>query len=450
MISGRQGRMNIIPKGSRAAFMLRALRSRNYRLFFGGQVVSVVGTWISTTATSWLVYRLTGSAFLLGLVGFAGQFPALILGPLAGAYVDRWDRHRLLIATQTLSMIQSFALALLTLTGRINVPAILVLNGFQGMVNAFDMPCRQAFLLTMVEDKEDLGNAIALNSSTFNTARLLGPSIAGALIAASSEGWCFLIDGVSYFAVIIALLQMRIVRRPVGAQPRVSTWKYFLEGWAYVLGFRPIRSIITLLALVSLVGAPYAVLMPVFADDVLGGGPQTLGLLMTASGGGALAAALWLAARKSVLGLGRLIPIAAGIFGLGLVGVGFSRMLWLSLIFMIVVGFGLMAQMAASNTLIQTIVDDEKRGRVMSFYVMAILGTAPFGSLMAGTLSARIGAPHTVILGGLCCVAGALWFARGLPLLRQVVRPIYQRMGILPELARAVQTATEPSIPPED
>jgi MFS family permease len=302
----------------------------------------------------------------------------------------------------------------------------------------------------MIEDKEDLGNAIALNSSMFNVARLLGPSIAGVIIAAASEGWCFLIDGFSYFAVIVALFQMRIPRRPVAASRRVGALKQFVEGWTYVVGFRPIRSIIMLLALVSIVGVPYTVLMPIFANTVLAGGPYTLGFLMTASGGGALLGALWLAARRSVLGLGRLIPLAAGTFGLGLIGFSVSRTLWLSLCCMFVTGAGLMVQMGASNTLIQTIVDDEKRGRVMSFYVMAFLGTAPFGSLMAGTLSARIGAPQTLFIGGMCCIAGALWFARALPMLRRAIHPIYIKMGILPEIASGLQTATELSMPPED
>lgn len=430
--------------------MLRALRYRNYRLFFGGQVVSLIGTWITMTATSWLVYRLTRSAFLLGFVGFAGQFPGFVMGPFAGTYVDRWDRHRLLIATQTLSMLLSFILAALTLSGGITVPAIIVLNAVQGAVNAFDMPCRQALLSTLIEDKEDLGNVIALNSSMFNVARLLGPTLAAGIIATASEGWCFLIDGFSYFAVIVALFQMRIDPRPITAGHKIAAWQQFVEGWTYVFGFHPIRSIMTLLALVSLVGFPYTVLMPIFANTILGGGPYSLGLLMTASGGGALLGALWLAARKSVLGLGRLIPIAAATFGLGLIGFSLSRTLWLSIVFMIVTGVGFMVQMAASNTLIQTIVDDEKRGRVMSFYVMAFLGTAPFGSLMAGTLSARIGAPQTLFIGGACCIAGALWFARSLPMLRQAVHPIYVRMGILPELASGLHTATELSVPPDE
>jgi MFS family permease len=438
-----------VPGGSRAAFMLRALRYRNYRLFFGGQVVSLIGTWITTTATSWLVYRLTGSAFLLGFVGFAGQLPAFLAGPFAGTYIDRWNRHRVLVVTQTISMFQSFALALLMFTGQITIPAIVVLSAVQGLVNAFDMPCRQAFLSTMIEDREDLGNAIALNSSMFNTARLLGPSIAGAIIAVAGEGWCFLLDGFSYFAVIIALLQMRIPARSPGARRDTSALQEFVQGWRYVFGFGPMRSIIGLLALVSVVGIPYLVLMPIFADTILGGGPYTLGFLMTASGAGALLGALWLAARRSVIGLGRVIPIAAAIFGLGLIAFALSRSFWLSMFFMVITGFGLMVQMASSNTLIQTIVDDEMRGRVMSFYVMAFLGTAPFGSLMAGSLSARIGAPYTLMIGGVICLAGAARFATALPAIRQAVRPIYVRMGILPELADRARAATDLMIPPE-
>jgi MFS family permease len=434
---------------SRIAFTLRALSYRNYRLFFGGQIISLIGSWITLTATSWLVYRLTGSALLLGVVGFAGQLPAFLMGPVAGAYVDRWDRHRLLVGTQVISMLQSFILAALTLTGRITVPAVIVLNAVQGVVNAFDMPARQAFLVTMITDKDDLPNAIALNSSMFNAARLVGPSVAGLIIAASGEGWCFLIDGFSYFAVIIALLLMQNVRQAARRASQVTVLTQFREGLRYVLNFRPIRSLMTLLAMVSLLGMPFAVLMPVFANDVLGGGPHTLGFLMTASGAGALIGALWLATRKSVAGLGRVILISTGIFSCGLLAFSFSRVLWLSLIFLIVVGFGMMVQFAASNTVIQTIVDDEKRGRVMSFYTMCFLGTAPFGSLLAGTLSARIGAPHTVLISGLCCAVAAVWFSRELPAIRAVVRPLYVKMGILPEVAVGLQTATQLMTPPE-
>jgi MFS family permease len=429
--------------------MLRALRYRNYRLFFGGQVVSLAGTWITTTATSWLVYRLTGSAVLLGVVGFAGQFPAFLMGPFAGIVVDRWDRHRLLVITQTMSMLQSFALALLTLTGHITVEAIVLLSVVQGLVNAFDMPGRQAFLITMIDNKEDLGNAIALNSSMVNAARLVGPSIAGVVIAVASEGWCFLIDGFSYVAVIVALLKMRIPPALETPARRRNAWHQFNEGLHYALGFRPIRSIIMLLALVSLVGVPYSVLMPVFATSVFRGGPNTLGFLMTASGCGALAGALWLAQRKSVVGLGRIISIMSALFGAGLVAFSFAHVLWIAVPCLVVAGFGFMVQMASSNTVLQTIVDDEKRGRVMSFYMMAFLGTAPFGSLIAGWMSSRIGAPKTLQLGGICCMAGAFWFSTELPAIRKAVRPIYVRMGILPEVAAGLANAAASSVPPE-
>jgi MFS family permease len=429
--------------------MLRALAYRNYRLFFGGQVVSLVGTWITTTATNWLVYRLTGSAFLLGVVGFAGQFPAFVIGPFAGIFVDRWDRQRLLVVTQTISMVQSFALAGLVLSGRITLEWIVVLSVVQGIVNAFDMPGRQAFLLTMIESRGDLGNAIALNSSMVNLARLVGPSIAGAVIATTSEGWCFFIDGVSYVAVIVALLRMKIARGAAAPIARRSALQQFSEGFAYAFGFRPIRSIILLLAIVSLVGVPYSVLMPVFATSVFHGGPHTLGLLMTSSGCGALLGALWLAGRRSVIGLGRIIAVASGLFGVGLIAFSFSHVLWLAMPCLVVAGFGFMVQMASSNTVIQTIVDDEKRGRVMGFYMMAFLGTAPFGSLIAGWLSSRIGAAQTLMVGGACCILAALWFASALPAIRSSVRPIYVRLGILPEMASGLASAAELSVPPE-
>jgi MFS family permease len=434
---------------SSVAFMLRALAYRNYRLFFGGQVVSLVGTWMTTTATSWLVYRLTGSAFLLGVVGFAGQFPAFLLGPFAGIVVDRWDRHRLLVVTQTISMLQSFTLAALVLSGRITLGWIVGLSVLQGLVNAFDMPARQAFLLTMIENRGDLGNAIALNSSMVNLARLLGPSIAGLIIAVTSEGWCFLIDGVSYVAVLVALLRMRLAHRVAPPPTRRSPIQQFTEGFVYAFGFGPIRSIILLLATVSLVGVPYSVLMPVFAKTVFHGGPHTLGLLMTASGCGSLVGALWLARRRSVLGLGRVIPFASALFGAGLIAFSFTHVLWLAIPCLVMTGCGFMVQMASSNTVIQTIVDDGKRGRVMSFYMMAFFGMVPFGSLIAGALSSRMGAAQTLRLGGACCLLGAVWFASALPALRSAVRPIYIRLGILPEITAGLADAAQLSVPPE-
>jgi MFS family permease len=434
---------------SRIAFMLRAFSYPNYRLFFGGQIVSVIGSWISMTATSWLVYRLTGSAMALGVVGFAGQIPGFVLGPFAGAFLDRWDRHRVLVVTQILSMVQSFALALLTFTGHITVPSIIALNAVQGLVNAFDMPARQAFVPTMISDREDLANAIAMNSSMFNAARLIGPSIAGFMIATAGEAWCFLVDGFSYFAVILALLAMKDVRTLHRPAAHAGIIEHLLDGWRYVLGFRPIRSLMLQLAWLCLVAMPFSVLMPVFADRILSGGPDTLGFLMASSGLGALSGALWLATRKSVIGLGRVIMVNTIVFGAGLIGFGLSRWLWLSLIFMTITGFGMMVQMASTNTVIQTIVDDEKRGRVMSFYTMAFLGTAPFGSLFAGWLSTRIGAPRTVMLSGALCLVTSAWFARELPAIRALVRPIYMRMGILPEVAQGLQSATSLMRPPE-
>jgi len=429
--------------------MLRALAYRNYRLFFGGQVVSLVGTWITTTAINWLVYRLTGSAVMLGTVAFASQVPSFLLGPFAGIIVDRIDRHRLLVVTQTISMLQSLALAGLVFSGHVTIGWLVALGVVQGLVNAFDMPARQSFLLTMIENKEDLGNAIALNSSMVNLARLVGPSIAGVVIAAVGEGWCFAIDGISYIAVIIALLRMRIAPAPARPARERHAVAEFVEGWHYAFGFHPIRAVILLLAVVSLVGVPYSVLMPVFATRVFQGGPHTLGLLMTASGCGALLGALWLAGRRSVVGLGRVIPAAAAVFGAGLFAFSLAPALWLAIPCLVLAGFGFMVQMASSNTIIQTIVDDEKRGRVMSFYMMAFLGTAPFGSLIAGWMASRIGPAHTLQVGGVCCLVAALWFARALPAIRAAVRPIYIRLGILPEMAAGLSTAAEVSVPPE-
>lgn len=431
------------------AFMLRALSHRNYRLFFSGQSISLIGTWMTRIATSWLVYRLTGSEMLLGVVGFAGQMPSFILAPFAGVLVDRWNRHRLLIATQVLAMIQSIALGILALTGLITIWQIIVLSLLQGIINAFDMPARQAFVVEMVEKREDLANAIALNSSMVNAARLLGPSIGGIIIAAVGEGWCFMLDGISYLAVIGSLLAMKITPHVTKPGKDSNTFQQLREGWAYTSGFSPIRKILLLLAIVSLVGMPYTVLMPVFANEILHGGPNTLGLLMAASGVGALTGAMFLAARKTVLGLGKFIPLMAGAFGAGLVAFSFSRALWLSLLLMVLTGLGFMVQMAVSNTLLQTIVDEDKRGRVMSFYTMAFMGTAPFGSLLAGSMAEKIGAPHTLMLGGLGCILGALWFANSLPALRRDIRPIYVRIGILPEVASGIQNTLEMTVPPE-
>ena len=410
--------------------MLRALRHRNYRLFFGGQSVSLVGTWITRIATAWLVYRLTGSELLLGVVGFCGQIPTLVLSPFAGVLVDRWDRHRILVVTQVLSMLQSVALAALAFPRIITVYDILVLQVVQGIINAFDTPARQAFVIEMVGSREDLPNAIALNSSMVNGSRIIGPSIGGALIAAFGEGWCFALDAISYLAVIASLLAMQVNR---AKRTRASTpvWEELRSGVRYAIGSVPIRTALLLLAIVSTMGMPYTVLMPAIAATVLHGGAHTLGFLMTASGVGALVGALYLASRHTVLGLGRAILVATLLFGLGLVAFALSRNFWLSLLVLPIVGAGMMVQMASTNTILQTIVEEELRGRVMAFYTMAFLGTAPIGSLLAGVVADRIGTPATILIGGVVCIVAGAWFGVRLPRLRALVRPIYVRRGIL-------------------
>jgi MFS family permease len=409
----------------------RALRHRNFRLFFGGQSISLIGTWMTRVATSWLVYRLTRSPLLMGTVGFAGQIPTFLLAPLAGVVADRFDRHAILVWTQAISMVQSLLLAVLTLTHRITIPEILALSVLQGMVNSLDTPTRQSFMVKMVDDKADLSNAIAINSSMVNIARLIGPSLAGMLIAVSNEGWCFAADGVSYIAVIASLLMMRL---PAANEARATTsmMTELSEGWTYVTGFAPIRTILTLFALISLMGWPFMVLMPIFAAQVLRGGPHTLGFLMGAAGVGSLVCALTMAMRRNVRGLTKMLPIGAAAFGLGLICFGVSRSIWLSMPMMLLTGFGMMQGMTASNTILQTLVDEKMRGRVMSYYTMSFMGMAPFGSLLAGAMAHAIGAPRTVIINGLACILGALWFSTRLKTIRAQMRPIYQRLGVVP------------------
>ncbi len=421
-----------VPKSS-MAHAWRALRHRNFKLFFFGQGISVIGTWMTRLATSWLVYRLTRSALLLGVVSFAGQIVSFALGPFAGVFVERLNRRKLLVWTQAAAAVQSLALAALTLARVITLWEIIALIAFQGLINAFDMPGRQSFLVQMVEDRDDLSNAIAINSSMANGARLIGPAIAGLVIAAVGEGWCFLIDGVSYFAVIASLLLMRI--RPKDTDFRRNAHSMFeqiREGWDYVRSFRPIRTILVMFALLSLMGWPYSVLLPIFAGQVLHGGAHTLGWLTGASGIGALVSGLSLTVRKSVVGLARMLQIAGALLGGALILFGLSHTLWLSLVLMVFVGFGLMQGAAVSNTIIQSLVPEDKRARVMGYYTMAFFGSAPFGSLLAGALAHRIGAPHTVMITGACCIAGSLWFTLNLPKVDAAMRPIYQEMGLLP------------------
>jgi MFS family permease len=415
-------------------FMARALRHKNYRLFFGGQGVSLVGTWMQQVALSWLVYRLTNSALLLGLVGFAGQFPTFLLTSFAGVLADRWPRLRLLIVIQTLSAIQASILALLTLTGHIAVWHIFVLGICMGAITAFDVPTRQSLIGDMLEKREDLGNAIALNSAMFNGARLVGPSIAGLLLSVTSEGVCFLLNALSFMAVIAALAAMkipRVVKKPV-KQRILHDLK---EGYTYGFGFPPVRYMLLNLALLSLMGMPYTVLMPIFARDILGGGAHTLGFLVAMSGVGALVSALYLASRKSVIGLGRVVAIASGIFGSALVLFSFSRHVPLSLFLSLCTGFGFMSVITSTNTILQTLSEEDKRGRVMSLYTMAFMGMTPFGSLIIGSLANEIGAPHAVTAGGIVCMLSAYLFFSRLPTFRKLIRPIYIEKGIVSEIS---------------
>ena len=382
-------------------------------------------------ATTWLVYRLTHSALLLGVVSFTGQIVAALLGPFAGVWVERLNRRRLLVWTQVLGGIQSLALAALTLAGIITLPEIIALAALQGLINAFDMPGRQSFLVHMVEDRNDLSNAIAINSSMANGARLIGPAIAGLIVAAFGEGWCFLIDGLSYIPVVASLLMMRL--EPWGAPvARASMLEQMREGWDYVRNFPPVRTVLVMFALVSLMGFPYSVLLPLFAGQVLHGGPATLGWLTGATGVGALISAFSLAVRKSVVGLSRMLQVAAATLGTALILFGLSRVLWLSLLLMLFAGFGLLQTASVSNTIVQSLVPDDKRARVMSYYTVAFFGASPLGSLFAGVLASRIGAPHTVMVTGACCLAAALWFTLELPKIRAQMRPVYEERGLLP------------------
>ncbi|MDP3804234.1 MAG: MFS transporter [Candidatus Omnitrophota bacterium] len=420
--------------------IFRALRYRNFRLFFIGQGVSLVGTWMQAIAMSWLVYRMTNSPFLLGLVGFSSQIPTFILAPFAGVIVDRLNRHRMLILTQALSMVQAILLAFLTLSGSIAVWHLILLGFFLGCINSLDIPARQSFIVEMVEKREDLGNAIAINSFIFNAARLIGPSIAGIIIALAGEGICFLINGVSFLSVIAALVAMKVGPYKIKGVKR-NIFVDLKEGLRYAYTFLPIRYILMLLGVVSVMGMSYTVLMPVFAKDILHGGAGTFGILMSSAGIGAIAATIYLASRKSIVGLGGMIPIFAALFSAGIIVFSISRTLWFSLVMLAITGFGMMAHMAASNIIIQTVVDDDKRGRVMGFYTMTFIGLAPFGCLLAGSLASRIGATNTLIAGGSVCILASIAFASKVPLLSKAIHPIYRKMGIIPEVASGLGPA---------
>jgi MFS family permease len=407
---------------------LRALRHRNFQLFFSGQLISLVGTWMQNIAQDWLVYRMTGSSLLMGTVAFVSQIPIFLLAPVAGIVADRYNRHRIVIATQTASMILALTLATLTLTGRVRIWEIMVIASLLGVVNAFDIPARQAFLIEMV-GRDDLLNAIALNSSMFNSARIIGPAIAGIVVATVGEGWCFFANGISYIAVIAGLLMMRLTKR-MELQKHGSPLENMIEGFRFARHTAPVQALLLLTGFVSLAAMPYTVLMPIFAGRILHGGARELGLLMMMTGVGALLGALTLASKPSVSGLGKWVWMAATGFGTSLILFSFSRHLWLSLLFLVPTGFGMMVQMGATNTLLQVMVPDRLRGRVMSLYSMMFIGMGPIGAFAGGALAARIGAPLTVSIGGLVCVVGGAIFARRLPAIRGVARQLILAHGM--------------------
>ncbi|MCE5329852.1 MFS transporter [bacterium] len=428
--------------------ILRSLRYRNYRLFFGGQLISLVGTWMQQIAMSWLVYHLTGSGFMLGLITFFSQIPSFLISPFAGVFTDRWNKHKALIITQIFSMIQAFIIAVLTLTGTVQVWHIILLSLMLGFINAFDMPIRQAFVIEMIEDRKDLGNAIALNSSMVNGARLFGPAIAGLLVAAVGEGMCFLINAISFIAVIIALLFMRIKKAYIKTESK-NIFLELKEGFKYSFGFAPIRDVLILIAVVSLIGMPYTVLMPIFANDILKGGSDVLGFLMAATGVGALAGGIILANKRSATGFGKIMALSTAIFGVTLVIFSFSKILWFSVVILIFVGFGMIMLISSVNTFLQTITNDEMRGRVMSYFTMAFIGMSPFGSLISGGVADAIGAPYTVMIGGVIVIICAVVFSIRLPVLRKLARPVFIKKGIIVEIGKGIQPTIDLDNPPK-
>ena len=428
-----------VPNRIRTA--LRALRHRDLRLFFAGQGVSLIGTWMQQVAISWLVYRLTDSAFLLGVMGFGSQFPAFLMAPFAGAMADRWSRYRMVVVAQVLAMTQAVVLATLVLTGTVQIWHLIVLSIVAGLIGGVDIPARQSLLVHLVKGPEDLPNAIALNSSMFNAARLVGPAVAGVIIGWVGEGTVFVLNAVSYLAVLGALAAMNPSQER--GHRTGSMLRTIRDGFAYAFGFPPIRDLLILLGLVSLVGIPYVVLLPVFARDVLGGGAGTLGLLTSSAGLGALLGALVLASRENIRGLGRVIRRATALFGAALLAFAFSSDVLISCLVLVASGFGVMLATASINTVLQTLVGEEMRGRVMSLYAMAFVGMTPIGSLVGGALAARYGAPLAVAAGGMGCLALAVWFGTRLEPLRKLVIPVYERLGIIPEVATALQTASE-------
>lgn len=435
--------MNKFPGNHRLKLMFRSLKYKNFRLFVEGQSLSLIGTWLQMVALTWLVYKMTNSAMILGIVGFSGQIPMFIVTPFAGVFADKWNRHKMLLITQSLALVQALILTILVFLNVIQVWHIIILSVVLGIINSIDMPIRQAFVFDMIEDhKEDVGNAVALNSSMVNAARLAGPSLAGILIATVGEGWCFLVNSISFLAVIISLLKMDIKQKQ-HSEKEFEVFTELREGFKYSFSFKPIKNLLLLLAMVSLVSTSVTLLAPVFAKKYLLGGADIYGFLIGAYGFGALVGAVYLLNKKNVLGLGRLIAIAVTIFGISVILFGLSRNFILSISLMLLAGLGMMLHVASTNTLLQTITEENKRGRVMSFYAMAFRGMSPFGSLIAGSLGSSIGAPTTLILTGIVSLSGAIAFYINLPAIRKITRPIYENLGILPQIATGVQSATE-------
>ena len=428
-----------MPARFRLAF--RALRHRDLRLFFTGQAVSLVGTWMQQVAMAWLVYRLTGSALLLGVISFASQFPSFLMAPVAGALADRWSRYRMVVGAQLLAMTQATVLAVLVLTGVVAVWHLVVLAVVIGLVNGVDVPARQSLMIRLIDDPDDLPNAIALNSSMFNAARLVGPALGGLLIGLLGEGPVFVVNAVSFFGVLGALWMLRLPHEPT--EPTSSVLGSVAEGLDYALRAASIRDLLVVLSLISLIGIPYVVLFPVFARDVLGGDARTLGLLTSCAGLGSLIGALALASRSTVLGLGRIIARSSALFGASLIAFSLSRNVVLSCVLLVATGLSMILVTASINTVLQTIVREEMRGRVMSLYTMAFVGTTPVGGLVGGWVASRLGAPVAVALGGAGCLAVAAWMARRLPELRRLIRPVYAERGILPTVATGIQSASD-------
>jgi MFS family permease len=428
---------------------MRALRNRNYRLFFTGQGISLIGTWMQSVAMSWLVYQLTNSPLYLGVVGFSLQIPIFIAAPFGGVIADKFDRRRILITTQCLSMLQAFIVTALAMTGVIRPWHIIILSALLGTINGFDMPTRQAFVRDLVDNPDDLPNAIALNSLIFNGARLIGPTIAGLLIAFAGEGICFLINAVSFLPVIIAFIVMKIKPLEI-PHHNGSILTGLKDGIGYAFGFLPIKVILILLAFIGLVAMPYIVIMPVFARDILAGDSRTYGFLMAASGIGAITGALFLASQTNVARLSKIILLSMSTFAVGAIIFSLSRTMWFSMIMMVFIGFGLMSLIVSLNTLLQTIVDDRKRGRVMSLYTMSFLGMAPLGSLLAGTAAHSIGAPMTVLLCGVLCLLAVILFSRKLPQISKMIKPVYARKGITPAVTDAIGTVSNLSTQTKD